>query len=221
MTVYGYTRVSTVEQANDGNSLDTQSKQIAGYAMMKGWEGEPIILVEAGVSGSVRIAERPEGARLIGLLQPGDAVVVAKLDRMFRSAVDALDTLATLKEMGVSLHMIDLGGDVTGNGIGKLVFTILAAVAESERDRLRERIREVKRHMISEGLHHGGRRPFGYQVVDGKYVADVHEQEVVACLKDWRGVGMTYQAIADKANLAWSLSFHPMQVKRIVERRAA
>lgn len=221
MTVYGYTRVSTVEQANDGNSLDTQSKQIAGYAMMKGWEGEPIILVEAGVSGSVRIAERPEGARLIGLLQPGDAVVVAKLDRMFRSAVDALDTLATLKEMGVSLHMIDLGGDVTGNGIGKLVFTILAAVAESERDRLRERIREVKRHMISEGLHHGGRRPFGYQVVDGKYVADESEQMVVRSMRLWRDQGYPLQNVADRVLAVWNIPMHPMQVKRIVERRAA
>src|SRR5215204_5155294 len=64
---------------------------------------------------------------------------------MFRSALDALDVLARLKERGVTLHMIDLGGDVTGNGISKLVFTILSAVAEAERDRTRERIADVKR----------------------------------------------------------------------------
>jgi hypothetical protein len=57
-------------------------------------------------------------------LKPGDVLITPKLDRMFRSALDALDLLAKLKARNVSLHMIDLGGDVTGNGIGKLVFTI-------------------------------------------------------------------------------------------------
>jgi hypothetical protein len=69
----------------------------------------------------------------------------AKLDRAFRSAADALGTLEQLKDDKVGLHMIDLGGDVTGNGISKLVFTILSAVAENERDRIRERVRDVKR----------------------------------------------------------------------------
>ena len=67
-------------------------------------------------------------------------LITPKLDRMFRSARDALDVLDCLKGQGVSLHMIDLGGDVTGNGISKLVFTVLSAVAEAERDRTRERI---------------------------------------------------------------------------------
>jgi len=71
-------------------------------------------------------------------------VITSKLDRMFRSALAALEVLGRLKDRGVSLHMIDLGGDVTGNGVSKLVFTILSAVAEAERDRIRERIRDVK-----------------------------------------------------------------------------
>jgi len=78
------------------------------------------------------------------VLTVGDVVITPKLDRMFRSALNALAVLGQLKERGVSLHMIDLGGDVTGNGISKLVFTILSAVAEAERDRIRERIRDVK-----------------------------------------------------------------------------
>ena len=74
-------------------------------------------------------------------------IITPKLDRRFRSAADALGTLEELKRPGHGLVMIDLGGDVTGNGISKLVFTILSAVAENERDRIRERIREVKRHL--------------------------------------------------------------------------
>lgn len=86
------------------------------------------------MSGSKPIAERPEGAKLLATLQLGDTVITAKLDRMFRSALDALDILVKLKHRDVVLHMIDLGDDVTSNGISKLVFTILSAVAEAKRD---------------------------------------------------------------------------------------
>ena len=60
--------------------------------------------------------------------------------------------------------MIDLGGDTTGNGVSKLVFTILSAVAEAERDRTRERIAEVKRDQRQRGRYRGGTPPFGWHV---------------------------------------------------------
>ena len=134
MRVFGYSRVSTSEQADSGSSLATQRQQIAGYAMIKGWSVDEHF-VEEGVSGSTPLADRPEGKRLLSMLGEGDVIVSAKLDRAFRSAADALTVLEELKAQSVGLHLIDLGGDVTGNGISKMVFTILAAVAEGERDR--------------------------------------------------------------------------------------
>jgi DNA invertase Pin-like site-specific DNA recombinase len=128
----GVTGVGSGEQANGGLSLDQQKQQI--------------IFIEAGVSCSVPLADRPEGQRLLAALQPGDVVIAAKLDRAFRSAADALETLEELKKDKIGLHLIDLGGDVCGNRISKLVFTILSAVAENERDRIRERVRDAKRH---------------------------------------------------------------------------
>ena len=119
--IYGYCRVSTTEQADDGVSLAAQKQQITGYAMMKGWKLAEVF-IEAGVSGSVPLSERPEGRRLLQAVSKGAVVITAKLDRMFRSAADALVTLEELKGQGVALHMIDLGGDVTGNGISKMVF---------------------------------------------------------------------------------------------------
>ena len=68
---------------------------------------------------------------------------------------------AKMKERGISLHMIDLGGDVTGNGISKLVFTILSAVAEAERDRIRERVTQAKQDQRERGRYLGGKVPFG------------------------------------------------------------
>ena len=143
MAVYGYVRVSTDRQASEGESLGTQERALQGYAMMHGMALDRVF-IERGVSGSKPLIERPQGAALLAALKPGDVILTPKLDRMFRSALDALKVLGELRDNDVSLHMLDLGGDVTGNGISKMVFTVLAAVAEAERDRTRERIRDVK-----------------------------------------------------------------------------
>ncbi|TXN04963.1 recombinase family protein [Methylobacterium sp. WL103] len=178
MAVYGYARVSTDRQANEGESLDVQRRTIEGYAMMNGLALDAMF-IERGVSGSKPLGERPEGAKLLAALGPGDVVITAKLDRMFRSSLNALDVLAKLKARGVSLHMIDLGGDVTGNGISKLVFTILSAVAEAERDRIRERIAVVKEDQKGRGRYLGGKVPYGVRVSDTGALEAVPEQQAV------------------------------------------
>jgi putative DNA-invertase from lambdoid prophage Rac len=215
MRVFGYTRVSTAEQADEGFSLDTQWQQIAGYAMMKGWQVDECF-AERGVSGSTPLADRAEGKRLLSMLGEGDVIVTAKLDRAFRSAANALTVLEELKDQGVGLHIIDLGGDVTGNGISKMVFTILAAVAEGERDRIRERIRDARRHLASQRIFGGGRRAFGSNVVmDGKIrrlVPNEAEMAVIEQMKAMRREGASYRAIG-------AITGHgPMSVRRILER---
>ena len=198
MQVFGYCRVSTTEQADDGVSLAAQKQQITGYAMMKGWKLADVF-IEAGVSGSVPLAERPEGRRLLQAVSKGAIVITAKLDRMFRSAADALVTLEELKSQGVALHMIDLGGDVTGNGISKMVFTILAAVAEGERDRIRERIRDAKRHLAAQGVFSGGKKPFGFDIIkDGeisRLVPNATEQAAIEKMKAMRKANKTLREI--------------------------
>jgi DNA invertase Pin-like site-specific DNA recombinase len=136
--------ISTSRQAEEGESLDVQQRTVAGYALMLGLTVDRMF-VERGVFGSVLLSERAEGTALLAATKPGDVLITPKLDRMYRSALDALDVLAKLKARCVSLHMIDLGMDVTGNGISELVFTIPSAVAEAELDRIRERVTQVKR----------------------------------------------------------------------------
>jgi hypothetical protein len=118
--VYGYCRVSTLQQSEEGESLGQQERAINGYAMMNNLTLDKVF-VERGVSGSKPLADRPQGNALLAQVKPGDTIITAKLDRMFRSALDALGVLGKLQKQGVSLHMIDLGGDTTGNGISKLV----------------------------------------------------------------------------------------------------
>jgi DNA invertase Pin-like site-specific DNA recombinase len=123
-------------------------------------------------------------------------LITAKLDRMFRSALDALDVLAKLKVRNVSLHMIDLGGDVTDNGIRKLVFTILSAVAEAERDRIRERVAQVKQDQKDRGRYLGGKVPFGFRVGDdGGLKPDAAEQALITHARTLRSDGATLRAI--------------------------
>ncbi len=212
MKVVGYIRVSTAEQSKRGESLDAQRRMIEGYAMMKGWQLVDVF-VEAGVSGSIPLADRPEGKRLLATVGKGDAVITPKLDRMFRSAADALATLEVLKADGVSLHMIDLGGDVCGNGISKLVFTILSAVAESERDRIRERIRDVKQSLAAQGRYNGGKRPFGFDIMGDRLVPNEAEQAALADMRTMREAGASLPMIAAKHGT------HPATVKRYLERQ--
>lgn len=220
MAVHGYCRVSTDRQADEGESLGVQERVISGYCTMHGMALDQTF-IERGVSGSKPLADRPEGARLLASLRPGDVIVTAKLDRMFRSALDALNVLQGLKERGVSLHMIDLGGDVTGNGISKLVFTILSAVAESERDRIRERVRDTKADQRKRGRYLGGTVPFGYRLSDlGELVPDTGHRRNIDRIKALRQEGKSYRAIS--AQLATEgVKLTHAGVKKVIERHGS
>jgi putative DNA-invertase from lambdoid prophage Rac len=213
MAVYGYTRVSTDRQANEGESLGVQKRTIEGYAMMLGLQVDEVF-VERGVSGSTPLPSRPQGTKLLAATKPGDVVITPKLDRMFRSARDALDVLDKLKGQCVSLHMIDLGGDVTGNGISKLVFTILSAVAEAERDRTRERVRDIKKDQRERGRYLGGTTPFGYRLGEaGELIEDPDQQKAIEEMRRLRRAGKSLREIAEEMK-ARGFSLSHMGVKK-------
>ena len=143
MSVLGYTRVSTTEQAaDDRSSLDTQRRKILAAAEMAGMTVDEFI-EEPGVSGSKPLADRPEGGPLLARLVKGDVLIVAKLDRAFRNAADALATAERLKARKIDLIVADMGFEpVTQNGVSRMFFGMLALVAEFERDRIKERSAE-------------------------------------------------------------------------------
>ena len=208
MGIYGYVRVSTLQQANEGESLDTQLKQIQSYSDLKGF-GIPSenFITERGVSGSLEFERRPEGGRLFNQLVSGDVLIFSKLDRAFRNTRNALNTLHELKQRGVSVHFIDLGGDVTNDGIGSVIFTILSAFATFERERIATRIREVKQVQKAEGKFLGGFTRFGYRVVDEKLVKDLRQQQIIMEMKDMRRRGMSLRRIS-----AWLSYVHDIQM---------
>jgi putative DNA-invertase from lambdoid prophage Rac len=198
MAVYGYCRVSTAKQAAEGESLDVQRRQIEGYALMHGLALDGIV-VEEGVSGSVPVAERPAAGPMFAKLAKGDVVIAPKLDRLFRSALDALKVVEELKARRVALHLLDLGGDISGNGLSKLFLTIAAAFAEAERDRIRERIGQVKADQKARGRYLGGKVPFGFRrrgPDGGELVPYEAEQEAIREIVSLRAQGKALRAIA-------------------------
>lgn len=198
MATYAYLRVSTVEQS-EGTSLDSQRRSVEGAAMMRG-EAMAATFEDAGVSGSTPFAKRQAGADLLAQVQHGDVIIAAKLDRMFRDARDALNVADDLRERGVELVLLDLGtSSVTTNGIAKVVFTVLSAFAEFQRDRIRENQRDG---IASKRANGGavGHAPFGYRKVgsgrDARLEPDPAEQAIVARARTLRATGMAYRAIA-------------------------
>ena len=104
---FGYCRVSTEQQADSGIGLDEQRRKIEARAAEMNWRLEHVY-VDAGVSGSTPLGRRPEGARLLAALRPGDIVVAARMDRCFRSAFDALQTIQDFKRRRIALWLLDL-----------------------------------------------------------------------------------------------------------------
>jgi DNA invertase Pin-like site-specific DNA recombinase len=177
--IVGYVRVSTDEQAETGQSLAVQQRQLEGWAMQRGQQLDQVE-IEAGVSGGIPFSERPEGRKLWAELRRGDTLVAAKLDRCFRSAADCLAVVEAFKARGISLYLLDLNGgadDVSGNGIARLFLTIVSAFAEFERDRIGERIRATKRAQKARGEYLGGKPPFGFGYNNDRKLVPVPAQQ--------------------------------------------
>jgi DNA invertase Pin-like site-specific DNA recombinase len=189
--------VSTARQASDAESLDVQRRQLRGYTDMHGLKLDEII-VEEGVSGSMPVGDRPKGGALIAKLKAGDVVIAPKLDRLFRSALNALTVVEDLKKRGVYLHLLDLGGDISGNGLSKLFLTIAAAFAEAERDRIRERISQAKADQKARGRFLGGTVPFGFTRGEGdELIPHDGQQNAIREMKRLRAQGMALRPIAE------------------------
>jgi len=98
---YGYCRVSTGAQRESGLSIDDQQRKIQARCLEMGWE-LAATFTDAGVSGSTPLGKRPQGARLLAALRPGDTIICSRMDRMFRSSLDALATIQSFKKRKIS-----------------------------------------------------------------------------------------------------------------------
>jgi len=196
-------RVSHEQQRESGISLDEQQRKIEARCLENGWTVTERF-VDAGVSGAVPLAKRPEGGKLLAAVRPGDTIISAKMDRCFRSALDALQTIQSFRQRNISLWLLDLGGDVSGNGMAELIVTILSAVAQFERNLISERIKDAKRNLRRGNKHQGGDRPFGWRLGElgghgraRELLPDPAEQKAIDRMWKMRAEGAALLAIRD------------------------
>ncbi|AJX35422.1 recombinase family protein [Burkholderia oklahomensis] len=128
--VFAYCRVSTAEQTTDNQVVEIRA---AGFNI------DPRRVVAECVSGSIAAKQRAGFTKLLDRLEDGDVLIVTKLDRLGRNAMDVRATVEELAAVGVRVHCLALGGADLTSAAGKMTMMVLIAVAEFERDLLLER----------------------------------------------------------------------------------
>jgi len=157
---FAYCRVSTADQ-----TTDNQVREIEGA----GFKVDPKRVVVETVSGSVAAMEREGFARLVDRLEAGDVLIVTKLDRLGRNAMDVRATVEALATEGVRVHCLALGGVDLTSPAGKMTMAVIAAVAEFERDLLVERTQAGLARARAEGRSLG--RPAA--------LSEVQQQDII------------------------------------------
>jgi putative DNA-invertase from lambdoid prophage Rac len=222
--ILGYVRVSSTDQAKDDrSSLQTQTDVIEGFARTRGVDKYGVqIYTDAGVSGATKFAVRNAGKELLAIMQPGDTVIASKLDRMFRSASDAIDMFEVFKARGVDLILYDISNEPVSSGVGKLIMTILAAVADMERIRIKERTAEGRKAAKAKGRAVGN-VPFGYRKVGQTAELEIDEGEtfVASRMRELYQQKLSLPRIADLLRLSGYVSrsgtpYTPMAIRRVV-----
>ena len=184
MKCYIYTRVSTSMQV-DGYSLDAQKDNLRKYAEFQNMlvAGE---YCDEGKSGK-NIEGRPEFLRMLRDIESGkdgvSFVLVFKLSRFGRNAADVLTSLQRMQDFGVNLICVEDGIDSSKDS-GKLMISVLSAVAEIERENILVQTMEGRRQKAREGKWNGGFAPYGYKLVDGQLQIAEEEAEVIRIIYD-------------------------------------
>ena len=196
---FGYVRVSTEEQAAEGISLRAQRSRIRAHAKALGLKLEKIYADE-GISG--RSLERPELQKLLGRVKgkAGETVMVYRLSRLSRSTRDLLFLVEEAFVEG-NTRLVSVSEHIdTESPMGRLFLTIMAALAQMERELISERTRAVLQFKKEQGEFLGS-PPFGYRIgKDNTLVTVAAEMKVVRQILRWRKKGLSYAKIATALN---------------------
>ena len=178
--IYGYCRVSTIEQSENGISIDTQKELISEFVKEKfnkevnGW------FADSGVSGTVPILERAQCRAMTDVMDEYDIIVATRMDRLSRSCKDLMATIPHFEECGVTFYLCEQFGDmpivypkeIAAKGlnskydmnalVNQIMLMVLSAVAEMEFENTKKKFAEGKISWAQRGYSIGGSAPFGY-----------------------------------------------------------
>jgi len=197
-----YIRVSTVHQVESGCSLAAQAERLTAYAKSAGLE---IVAVfrEEGISGGIPISQRPEGQELVSMIEAGEVghVIALKLDRLFRSNIDALRTVEEWDRLGISLHLTDMGGCAmsTGSAVGKMMLAMMSAYAQFEKDLIGERTAAALLHKKENNQVYSP-VPYGRSRDGDALLENEDELGVIEKMRTWQDEGLSLRGIAARLN---------------------
>lgn len=190
-----YIRVSTDEQAKEGFSIPAQKERLTQYVQSQNWDIFDHY-IEEGVSA--KDTNRPELQRMMRDIRNKkvDIVLVYRLDRLTRSVLDLYKLLQEFEKYEVKFKSATEVYDTT-SAIGRLFLTLVAALAQWERENLAERVRFGMEQMVRQERRPGGPPPFGFELVDQKLVINEKEASVVRFIYDryLQGAGMASIAV--------------------------
>lgn len=236
--VWLYGRVSSAGQVTEGSSIEAQEAKLLAWTKFRfpdsvdSVTGKPVLVtwppaIDAAVSASKRFIDRPGGKRLWGLFQPGDHLAVVRFDRLFRSVADFDWVVNKLLERGVNLHILDVQVDAS-TPIGKMVLTILASVAQFEREVISERTRATLEWKRANNLPvSGSNTPFGYKKVgvkkESRFEVDLEERNLCRFILDlYDNQGLSQRQIAmqcwtDGLQLRGKTTWSPHTIEKILK----
>jgi DNA invertase Pin-like site-specific DNA recombinase len=193
-----YIRVSSEEQADSGLGLEAQRQRIAAYCSMKGLHLAEVF-EDPGVSGGKPLASRPAASKLLAAAKKGKSfVIVAKLDRLFRSVADAANVIADFDKKGIRLVAIAENFDMS-SPFGRAMAQMASVFAELERAMIRERTRSAMNVKRSRGERISGHPPYGSDFgADGRLISNDREQSIISRMRQLRAEGMSFRGIASR-----------------------
>ncbi len=225
MAIYLYVRTSESEvSADNGREAGASSGNLAAEWLVmqqlcedRRWDSaEPV--TDTGTDWNTEFAGRPGGGYLLETLRAGDILVVYALERVFSSCYDAITTLERLKEIGVDLFVVELGGNATDPALQFDLVSAARLFAALERRRSVERIKNIKKVQRDKGRFLGGSRPFGYMIhSNGRLIENPMEQKVLKRIMQLREQGLSLRSIAAEVSTPVApVSFKTVQ--RILQR---
>ena len=214
MSNIAYLRVSHIESLN-GTSLETQENKCKAYAELHDFKIDRVY--SEVVSGAVEFRKRPVFQKVLSELKGNSKLVVSRLDRLSRKVIDTLKLVDDFKKEHKEICITDIG-NIHKDGVSKVFVTILASLAEIERENISIRIKASKKIAKEERRYLGGYSEFGYKVENKKLVPDDKEFLVLQSMVSLRKSGLGYRKISDEIKNKFGKRIYYPQVHKILNR---
>ena len=214
MSNIAYLRVSHTESLN-GTSIETQEKRCKAFAELHNFSIDKVYTEV--VSGGVEFRKRPIFQKVLSELKGNSKLVVSRLDRLSRKVIDTLKLVDDFKREHKEICITDIG-NIHKDGVSKVFVTILASLAEIERENISQRIKASKKIAKDDRKYLGGYTEFGYKVENKKLVPDEKEFIVLQSMVNLRKSGLGYRRISDEIKNKFGKRIYFPQVHKILNR---